>query len=282
MILERAPVTAPDQIRLRHWVEELAVPRHHRTNPRGNARVCQRTADALEHCGLAVELQGPYRNVVAMPPGTDAPLTLVAAHYDSVPDCPGADDNASGVAVMLECARVLAGGRPRAVGFLAFNAEEDNLLGSRDFVANALPQLGREVRSVQVLEMVGYRGQSQQTPLPWTPPTLRTADFLALVSSGRSNPIADAAIACPAAPGLRVVAMKTWPPLVRLFPDLARSDHAPFWAAGLPAVLWTDTANFRNPHYHRPTDTPETLDYGFMREVAELLCAVVASDSPSG
>ena len=56
---------------------------------------------------------------------------------------------------------------------------------------------------------------------------------------------------------------------------LLRSDHAPFWRAGLPALMWTDTAEFRNPNYHRPTDTPETLDYEFMAEVARLLVHVV-------
>ena len=73
-----------------------------------------------------------------------------------------------------------------------------------------------------------------------------------------------------------LVAAKTWGPLHRVFPDLTRSDHFPFWNAGLPAVLWTDTGNFRNPNYHRATDTPDTLDYGFMREVAELICALAS------
>ena len=58
---------------------------------------------------------------------------------------------------------------------------------------------------------------------------------------------------------------------------LLRSDHAPFWRAGLPALMWTDTAEFRNPHYHRPTDTPETLDYEFLAGVTRLLVHVVLS-----
>jgi hypothetical protein len=57
--------------------------------------------------------------------------------------------------------------------------------------------------------------------------------------------------------------------------DITRSDHFPFWQAGLRAVLWTDTANFRNPHYHRPSDLPETLDYEFMARVTELLIEVL-------
>ncbi|MFO0668592.1 MAG: M28 family peptidase [Polyangiaceae bacterium] len=78
-----------------------------------------------------------------------------------------------------------------------------------------------------------------------------------------------------AAPGLRVLGAKTWGPMHRVFPDLTQSDHFAFWQRGLPATLWTDTAYFRNPNYHQPTDTPDTLDYAFMRDVAELLVAVV-------
>jgi len=59
----------------------------------------------------------------------------------------------------------------------------------------------------------------------------------------------------------------------RIFKDLRRSDHAPFWDVGYPAFMWTDTSEFRNPHYHQPSDTPETLDYDFLAKVAKLLVA---------
>ena len=100
----------PDQERLRAWVERLAVPRHIFANARNNARVRDALAWAFERCGLSVQIQGRYQNVVAMPRvATGHPTVFIAAHYDSVPDCPGADDNASGLAVMLECARLLTG-----------------------------------------------------------------------------------------------------------------------------------------------------------------------------
>lgn len=274
---------APEVARLRAWVERLAVPRHVFANARSNAWVREELGAAFERCDLSVQLQGPYQNVVALPRMSRArPVTFVAAHYDSVPDCPGADDNASGLAVMLECARVLAPtGGP--VGFIAFNAEEDGLLGSRDFVANLLPELRPLVRSVQVLEMVGFqsrvpREDVQRLPLPWVPASLEVPDYLALVAKGSSNGTVDGAVSSFAGRGVRLLAAKTWGPLHRLLPDIARSDHFPFWNAGLPAVLWTDTGNFRNPHYHRATDTPDTLDYAFMREVAALLCDVVARE----
>src|SRR5262249_6117389 len=154
------------EARLRAWVERLAVPRHFFANARANAWVRDVLADAFERCGLEVRLQGRYRNVVALPRGARAePLTLIAAHYDSVPDCPGADDNASGLAVMLECALSLARElhARRPLGFIAFNAEEDGLLGSRDFVANGLGALGVRVRTAHVLEMVGFRASSRDT-----------------------------------------------------------------------------------------------------------------------
>ncbi len=77
-------------------------------------------------------------------------------------------------------------------------------------------------------------------------------------------------------PELPVVGLKLYLGLEGWLPVLHRSDHSPFWKAKIPALLWTDTAEFRNPNYHRPTDTPETLDYGFMRRVTQLVVATVA------
>ncbi len=279
---EIRPLVAPSVARLREWTERLAVPRHFSMHPRQNRRVGEELAGALEAAGFVARFQGDYRNVVALPQGADGErLSFVAAHYDSVPFCPGADDNASGLAVMLECARVL-GEKREQVGFIAFNAEEDGLLGSQDFVRSGLAALPCEVGAVHVLEMVGYRGrgasESQPLPFPLLPARLKAPDFLGLVAKGATNPLIDRALASPVAPSLRVLGAKTWGPLHRLFPDLARSDHFPFWSAGLSALLWTDTGNFRNPNYHRPSDTPETLDYDFMRDVAELVCALIVEE----
>jgi Zn-dependent M28 family amino/carboxypeptidase len=275
----------PSERRLREWVRHLAVPRHVFANSRSNRWVREELAAAFERHGLSVQLQGRYGNVVALPrDARGCAVTFVAAHYDSVPDCPGADDNASGLAVMLECARVLAETECRHhVGFIAFNAEEDGLLGSRDFVTNGLPALRVDLRSVHVLEMVGFRGESehQELPFPWVPGRLRVSDFIGLLGKGRANASVDLAIGQAVAPDLRVLAAKTWGPLHRLLPALTRSDHFPFWDAGLPALLWTDTADYRNPHYHLATDTPETLDYRFMRDVAQLLSATVSEEAQS-
>ena len=223
---------APDAGRLRAWVERLAVPRHVFANARGNRWVRDELAAEFERSGLCVRLQGRYQNVVALPMRrAGKPVTLVAAHYDSVPDCPGADDNASGLAVMLECARVLREAADQPIGFVAFNAEEDGLLGSREFLNDGLAELGVEGRVAHVLEMVGFRCSTaqQQLPIPWAPASLRVPDFIGMVSNGASNATVDRAVRSRAGPGLRLVAATTHssPELVGLGaapPGLPRSD----------------------------------------------------------
>lgn len=263
------PVVA-DEPRLRAWVEALAVPRHATADPDANRRAAEFIAVELASFGYDVTFDGPERNVVALPKGAAPLLTVVGAHYDGVRGTPGADDNASGVAVMLACA---AARRSPSVAYVAFNREEDGLLGSADFVSR---WAGR-VERAHVLEMVGFRSRqpgSQRRPpkLPVSVPD--TADFLAILANRDSNArlgrLLDVAGRLPDLP---VLGLKTFLGMERWLPVLLRSDHAPFWEARIPAFMWTDTAEFRNPHYHKPTDTPDTLDYGFMADVARLLAA---------
>ena len=68
-----------------------------------------------------------------------------------------------------------------------------------------------------------------------------------------------------------LISLKILCGLEKHFKDLLRSDHTPFWNAGLPALMWTDTSNFRNPHYHQPSDTPDTLDYAAMADVTRIV-----------
>lgn len=275
--------------RLRAHVVQIAEPRHLWAQPAANRRAREWIADTLSALGYAVGLQGRYRNVVATPRshyrpvGSSAPpavLPTVCAHYDSVPTTPGADDNGSAIAVMLETARVAAcAGVPLAV--VSFNAEEDDLAGSRDFAACLAADgsvCGFRPSVAHVLEMVGFTADEQR--LPEVPRWLAGAlslpscgDFIGVVADRRSarfvKGVLAAARACAEAPPL--AALRAYVGVQRYLPDLLRSDHAPFWQAGIPALMWTDTAEFRNPHYHRPSDTPETLDYVFMARVAQLL-----------
>ena len=129
---DASPPSVATREELREWVEALATPRHPVLEPHSNQRTAEFIAMELASFGYSVAFDGVHRNVVALPKRSLAKLMLVGAHYDSVPRTPGADDNASGLAVMLACARAV---QQPSVAFVAFNGEEDGLLGSTDFVA---------------------------------------------------------------------------------------------------------------------------------------------------
>jgi Zn-dependent M28 family amino/carboxypeptidase len=223
-----------------------------------------------------------YRNVIGTRPASHpsperaAPL-IVAAHYDTVRDSPGADDNASALAVLLEAAQCLRSvPLSREVRFIAFSLEEEDLLGSLAYVSS-LKKDGYEIDGAIVLECVGYacatEGSQRKPPgLPIVVPTV--GDFLAIVGNTASAALVAAVegAAKERVPDLKTVALMV-PGNGELFPDTRRSDHAAFWHYGYPAVMLTDTANFRNPNYHASTDTIETLDLGFLEKVARTITA---------
>ncbi|SRR5579884_2147533 len=243
---------------------------------------CEVAAHEFEACG------GTYRNVVA----TRIPLTasargepplILAAHFDTVIGSPGADDNASGVAVLLEVAsrlREVPLGRP--VRFIAFNLEEEDipvgrqgLLGSLAYAAH-LRATGQTMLGAIVLECVGYARSeegTQQVPpgVPIAVPS--TGDFLGVIGNAASAALT-AAVEKAAQAHVPVISLVV-PGNGELLPDTRRSDHAAFWHYDYPAVMLTDTANFRNPHYHQPTDTIETLNLDFIAKVVEGVTAAV-------
>lgn len=273
---------------LREWIERISVPRHFVLEREANGRTGEWISSLLGHWGYEVELQGQCANIVALPANCPEEVVLVGAHYDSVPNCPGADDNASAVAGMLACAAACSLWRPApSIAFVAFNREEDGFVGSRDFVVNYLPSAKYSIRCAHILEMIGYASStpgSQRIPtgLPINLPT--TGDFLGLLSNQNSAEVMSKVVRNARAytAGLPVSGLEVIPGAELVFPVLARSDHAPFWSRGIPAVMWTDTAEFRNPHYHKATDTPETLNYGFLRSVAQLLTASVIIQQSNG
>jgi hypothetical protein len=262
---------------LRAWVETIAIPRHFYYESNENRRVALWLVERFREWGYDAGFYGESRNVIATPKGMSGPVTLVGAHYDSVPGCAGADDNASAVAAMLAAAQACAAAEDRPpVAFAAFNREEDGLLGSIEFVAETLPTLPWQVRGAHILEMVGYARHepgSQRVPdgLPIRLPD--TADFLGLLANGKSAALMKGIIAQARQvfPEWDVLGLEVILGAERFLPVLRRSDHVPFWENRIPAVMWTDTAEFRNPNYHESTDTPETLDYNFLRRVAQLL-----------
>ncbi len=294
-----APATTPDsRVRaaadevsasfLRGIVETMAVPRHYELQPENNRLTAHWIARQLHSYGYETEFQGEYANVVARSryaPG--AACVLVGAHYDSVPGTPGADDNASAVAALLACARALAEHAPTCpVCFASFNREEDGLLGSADFVRTVAAEGKMHVREAHVLEMVGYcdhRPGSQAIPpgLPIQVPD--RGDFLGILANKDSTAMANAVLQTARTywPDIPVLSLKVHAGVEKLLPVLQRSDHAPFWGAGIPAIMWTDTAEFRNKHYHQPTDTPDTLDYDFLRRVTQILIATILTSVQS-
>jgi aminopeptidase YwaD len=222
-----------------------------------------------------------YRNVIgtALPdagPFQSAPPLILAAHFDTVQGSPGADDNSSALAVMLAVARRVRNMKlARPIRFIGFNLEEENLLGSSAYTA--LLRKNREaIQGAIVLECVGYASHqhnSQKIP-PGVPMAVPPAgNFLAVIGNERSQALT----------GSVVNAMKSHLLIVPLvvpgngekLPDTRRSDHTSFWEQGFPAIMLTDTANFRNPHYHRPTDTLDTLNLDFIASVADGVTAAV-------
>ncbi len=264
---------------LRKCVEALAMPRHYTAQRAANQRAGEWIAARLTEYGCEVDMQGRYENVVALPRDVKGPLTLICSHYDTVPETPGADDNGSAVAAMLEVARVLQG-TGASVGFVCFNCEEDGLLGSIDFVEQWVPRNPGRIAAVHVLEMVGFCSHapgSQQVP-PGLPIQLPDrGDFLGLLANRDSGAVLAKAVsaASGALPEFPVVGLEVPDGLEQFLPVLLRSDHAPFWQARIPALMWTDTSEFRNPHYHQPSDTPETLDYAFLADVTRALVVAV-------
>jgi hypothetical protein len=272
----RSVVAAVSPDDLRAIVERISIPRA--TGSPDNLVVRQAILELLSTSlagGLGVEVDEANNVVVGDPRRATA---IIGAHYDSIPGTPGADGNASGVAALIASARAI--GPQEGVCYVAFDGEECGFIGSRALVA----RIGRHrPDQVHVLEMVGYaRGEpgSQRNPVPGIPaPTI--GDFLGLVGTHGSGPLLDHVLttaSCHAVPvqGLYLpdVPLEV---IGHISKHLLRSDHAPFWQAGIPALMWTDTAEFRNPHYHETGDTPGTLDYEFLAGVTRLLVHAVLS-----
>lgn len=236
---------------------------------------CDVQAQAYEDQGLRCE------NLEVTLAGGDARLILlVGAHYDTVPGSPGADDNASGVAGLIEMARAL---RALPLGctvrLVAFVNEEPPFFFTRrmgsSVYARAARLRGDDIRLMLSLEMIGcYSAEPRSQGYP---PLLRhfypeRGDFIAFVSNLRSRhalrKLAQAFRSVSDFPAERLAS----PAFV---PGVAWSDQLSFWRAGYPAVMVTDTAFYRNPRYHSALDTPDTLDYAAMARVVDGLTQAV-------
>jgi Zn-dependent M28 family amino/carboxypeptidase len=202
---------------------------------------------------------------------------VIGAHYDTVPGTPGADDNATGVAVLLELAAEFAS-RPLKypVQLVAFDLEEYGYFGSSHHAAK-YKQQQQSIRLMISLEMLGYcnhnpNSQSYPAGLKYFYPNC--GNFIALIGNLRTVPdlinlsgkIRKSGQPC------------EWLPVPNrglIVPDTRRSDHVPFWDNDYPAIMVTDTANMRNPHYHQASDKIETLDLDFLAGVCQGLVEAI-------
>ncbi len=229
-------------------------------------------------------------NTIATLVGTTHPdeIIVIGAHYDTEVNTPGADDNASGVAVMLElAARFSRNPQPRTIRFIGFTNEENSNsantgMGSLTSARNS-KERGDNIIAMLSLEMLGYFSDAPNSQTYPFPPKMAaqlgldlptTGDFIAIVA--RTNDaalVAQVAESMTQAGTIPVVAA----PLPAQVRAIYRSDHANYWMQGYPAAMITDTSEYRNPHYHKMSDTPGTLDYGRMAAVADALEVAVRS-----
>jgi len=286
---EKDAVNLPqiDPSRLWKHVETLAGERE---GERSRSFTRDYISQQLKSFGFSPELQEFDRgiNVFAQRKGTDskAGAILVAAHYDTVPKSPGADDNATGVAAVLEVARLLgdrATARTLQVAF--FDREEIGLLGSLAFAGSAARL--KNLQGAIVLDMIGYACRTpgcQQYPEGLTAqPFLEASgvtspdkgEFIAVVGDAE-HPLLLKTFAESGNADLPAVVALPVPLKGLLTPDVLRSDHAPFWYKGIGAVLVTDTANLRSPHYHQSTDTLATIDRPFFAGSTQIVVNAVA------
>jgi Zn-dependent M28 family amino/carboxypeptidase len=280
--------------RIRRHIRALEGVRHPVAAPEALERAADYVSASLGTLGYEMaEHHFPdhgrlFRNIIATRGGIGRFQERVAvlAHYDTVAGSPGADDNASGVAVMLEVATMLAQFRfERTIHFIGVTLEENDHVdgsgpgtrGSRALAAHARKN-GWDIEGAVVLESVAYAGDDviQTVPSGVAIPVPERGNFIAVVGNERSKGLVDAFE--------RVIerqrvdlphAALTVPGNGEVLPDTRRSDHAPFWDEGYRAIMLTDTTNFRSPHYHRPTDTLDTLNMEFAARVGSVTAGLV-------
>ena len=272
--------------RIRHHIRELEGVRHPQVAPEALDKAADYISDHLSTLGYEMSTHHfpdngcTFSNIIATRAGIDSPdeRVLIVAHFDTVSTSPGADDNASGVAGMLEAATLLAKfSFGKTVQFVGVNLEENakenesgtGTRGSRALASHAR-ELGWNIAGVMVLESIAFASEEaiQTTPSGVPVKVPETGDFIAVIGNERSKVLVDGfSRACSQSHINLPHFPLTLPGNGEMLPDTRRSDHAPFWDNGFPAIMLTDTTNFRNPHYHQPTDTLETLNLDFAAKV---------------
>ena len=245
--------------------------------PEAYAEAARFIEDAFRKAGYT-PVTDDAKNVAAEIRGGDE-VVVLGAHYDTVPDSPGADDNASGVAALLAIARRFAGTKPRrTLRFVAFTNEEPPYFMSEQMgswaYAKRCHDRHERITAMISIEAIGYYSDapgSQQYPAMLEAVYPSTANFIAFASNFGSRRLLqrcaevfrrEAALPCESGA------------LPEDVPGIAWSDQWAFWRFGYEAIMVTDTALFRNPHYHTRNDLPDTLDYARLAETTGGLIAV--------
>jgi hypothetical protein len=281
-------------VRIRSHIQALEGVRHPQAAPEALERAAEYIRQTLQSLGYVMTDQQfdadgrRYSNVIATRRGTSSPeqRVLILAHYDTVATSPGADDNASGVAVLLELATILKSVHcERTLQFIGVNLEEnaredDPFSGTRGSLALARYARGHgwEIEGVLVLESVAFAGddviQTAPEGLPIAVPGV--GNFIAVVGNEASMRLVDGFVRAVDRHRLSFPCLPlAVPGAGELLPDSRRSDHAPFWDHGYRAIMITDTTNFRSPHYHRPGDTLATLNLPFAAEVCRATAGLI-------
>jgi len=218
-------------------------------------------------------------NIQAVKKGSDE-IIVIGAHYDSLPGTPGADDNAAGIAVLLELATLTADmNLNKTVYFVAFSTEEPPFFKSKEMgsyvYAKNLHEAGDHIFGMISLEMLGYYSDqpfSQAYPWWYGLGRPKQGNFIGVVSDfGSRTWKKRVAQSLSQATDLPVESL--W--MFRMVPGTDWSDNWSFWQFGYPALMITDSGPYRNPYYHRSTDTYEKLDYGKMAQLTEGLAGMV-------
>jgi Zn-dependent M28 family amino/carboxypeptidase len=287
--MEFSVIPATDPRRLERHVRELAEECSPRDawHPANMERAAAYIARELEPSGCAVSDQwfpaagAKFRNVIAVFGPETRDRVVVGAHYDAAEGHPGADDNASGVAGLIELARLLQGRLFRKrVELVAFALEEAPFFGTEEMGSvvhvRSLHASGGRIAAMLSLEMIGFfsdRPGSQEFPfaaLKALYPT--TGNFIMVAGRFRDARLTQRIKrAMRRGSDLAVHAINA----PRSLPGLDLSDNASYWDRGDPAVMVTDSAFYRNPNYHTAGDRPETLDYQRMARVVEGLARAV-------
>jgi len=270
---------------LKAHVQSIEGLRHGRENYDALEKRAVYIENLLGSLGLAVSSQPVpchgkvFRNIIADKSASsgNSGTILIGAHYDAAQGSPGADDNASGVAVVLETARILSAiSLNISVRFVAFTLEEPQplhfLIGSRYF-AEAAKKAGDRYDAVIILESVGYASNEKGSQI--VPSFVRiiapdVGNFLGIVANRTSESVMKAfrETANKFVPQLPIASYKA-PFSGYLMPETRLSDHSPFWDCGYPALMLTDTAMFRNPYYHTEHDSFDKLHFTFMSNVTK-------------